>query len=181
MNKKGTWIIIILVVLVVVIIVAAKKSGSESHSTVRIGVSSSLTGPAASIGEQYTAGLKVAAKEINAAGGINGKPVELLIEDNTNSAQGGVTAFHKLESEHPDILIQNNSAAAVPAAPLAQQAHIPLFISVVFADVTTANTNSVSFFPTPFDDSKAIYKDMNINKVKNVAVIYVNTEYGKAS
>jgi branched-chain amino acid transport system substrate-binding protein len=92
---------------VVVIIVAASllsaKAGSSGSSagTVKVGVVEMLTGGSAFYGNAVLEGIKVAAAEINRAGGINGKKVQLVVKDNaSDDAQGStlVAQFAKDKS-----------------------------------------------------------------------------------
>ncbi|HCP79235.1 MAG TPA: ABC transporter substrate-binding protein, partial [Pusillimonas sp.] len=50
--------------------------------TVKIGVNQPLTGPIAASGNYVLEGAKIAADEINAAGGVKGNQIELVVEDN---------------------------------------------------------------------------------------------------
>ncbi|MFA6554662.1 MAG: ABC transporter substrate-binding protein [Candidatus Paceibacterota bacterium] len=179
-NKIFIWIGVIVVIFVVVLVVILSSGNNSNAKTIKIGVSAAMTGSAAYIGESYTTGLKAAQQEINAQGGINGKPVELLIEDNKNDAQEGITVFRKLELQKPDLFITTMSTPSVPVSPLVQQSGIPLFVSVVFADIVSKNENSISFFPTPNNDAHATVQDMVINHVNKIGVLYLNSEYGQA-
>ena len=70
---------------------------SESESSpLRIGVMESLTGPGETYGTVAVRAKQMAADEINAAGGINGRMLELVIEDSKCSAQDAIAAYHKL-------------------------------------------------------------------------------------
>src|SRR5258708_36518304 len=64
--------------------------------TIRIGLISEITGPNAEAGSYTINGAKLAAEEINKKGGILGKQVELVIEDNQSTNPGTVLAFSKL-------------------------------------------------------------------------------------
>mgnify|MGYP001560938436 CR=1 FL=1 len=181
MTKSTKTILWIVGIVIIVAVAIAATRDSNDAKTIKIGVSVAMTGSAAYIGESYTTGLKAAQKEINAQGGINGKSIELLIEDNKNNAQEGITVFRKLELQKPDLFITTMSTPSIPISPLVKQAGIPLFVSVVFADITSKNENSVSFFPTPDNDARATIQDMVINHVNKVGVLYLNSEYGQAS
>jgi branched-chain amino acid transport system substrate-binding protein len=182
MKKTIIWAVIIIVIIVVLVWVGSRNSDQpQINKPIKIGVSAVLSGPAAFIGESYMAGLKVAQKEINDNGGVNGRPIELLVEDNKNLAQDGLSAFRALELKKSDLIIQTMSAATVPVAPVAKESGIPMFVSLVFADVLSVNDNAVSFFPSPRDDAQATVEDMQASGVKKVGIVWVNTEYGKAS
>jgi branched-chain amino acid transport system substrate-binding protein len=67
--------------------------------TLKIGVVAPLTGPVAESGKFQTQGAKLAVEEINKAGGILGRQVELVIEDDQSSNPGAVLAFSKLAGD----------------------------------------------------------------------------------
>ena len=67
--------------------------------TIKIGLTASLTGPAAEEGRYKVQGAQLAAEEINRAGGVLGKHVELVIEDDQTTNPGIVTAFSKLAGD----------------------------------------------------------------------------------
>ena len=88
----------------------------------------SLTGSTANFGISSTNGIKMAADEINAAGGINGKQVELNVQDDRSDAQEAatiVTKFVTQDAVHA-ILGEVASSRSIAAAPIAQNAKIPM-------------------------------------------------------
>ena len=175
MNQKNYFVIFSMLLLILLAACTTQKG------TIKIGVLTPLSGPAAFIGNSYVAGLETAANEINAAGGINGRQIQILLEDNKNTAADGITAYQKLMLSEPDLLISTTSAASVAISPLAKEIKIPVLFSVVFADILSANPNAVTFFPTAKEDAKTTVVDMTKNGVKTVGVLYLNSEYGKAS
>jgi len=101
---------------------------SGNADKVRIGVFMSLTGSTANFGISSTNGIKMAADEINAAGGINGKQVELNVQDDRSDAQEAatiVTKFVTQDAVHA-ILGEVASSRSIAAAPIAQNAKIPM-------------------------------------------------------
>jgi branched-chain amino acid transport system substrate-binding protein len=95
---------------------------------VRIGVFMSLTGDTAQFGISSTNGIKMAADEVNAAGGIGGKQIELIVQDDRSDAQEAatiVTKFVTQDGVHA-ILGEVASSRSIAAAPIAQNARIPM-------------------------------------------------------
>src|ERR1700709_2481406 len=64
--------------------------------TIHIGLVSEITGPNAEAGSYTINGAKLAVEQINKKGGILGKQVELVVEDNQSTNPGTVLAFSKL-------------------------------------------------------------------------------------
>jgi branched-chain amino acid transport system substrate-binding protein len=69
---------------------------------VRIGMVTPLTGPGAFSGQLQSNGAKLAVEEVNKVGGVLGRPIELVIEDDQTTNPGAVLAFSKLAGD-PDI------------------------------------------------------------------------------
>ena len=65
----------------------------------KIGMVTTLPGPAAEYGHYETRHAKLAAEEVNKAGGVLGRPIELVIEDSQSTNPGGVLAFSKLAGD----------------------------------------------------------------------------------
>lgn len=89
-----------------------------AQDTVKVGVITSITGRFAEFGEQHTAGLKAALEDINATGGVNGVPVELVIEDDISEVNSALAAAEKLVNQDVPIVIGAYSSSITN--PLAQ-------------------------------------------------------------
>ena len=95
--KKVIWIIIAIVVLVGLVVWGNSRSKTPaSGEAIKIGGIFILSGEGASWGEAARNGMELAIKEINEDGGINGRPLQGIYEDDKSSPQGGITAFNKL-------------------------------------------------------------------------------------
>jgi branched-chain amino acid transport system substrate-binding protein len=71
----------------------------QAADPIKIGMVAPLTGPGAESGRFQTQGAKLAAEEINKAGGVLGRPLELVIEDDQTTNPGVVLAFSKLAGD----------------------------------------------------------------------------------
>lgn len=76
--------------------VALAAFAAQAADPIKIGMVAPLTGPAAESGRFQTQGAKLALDEINKAGGVLGRPLELTIEDDQTTNPGVVLAFSKL-------------------------------------------------------------------------------------
>lgn len=95
---------------------------------IKIGLFMSITGRDASFGEASLKGANEAIAEINEHGGLLGRPVELIVEDNRSVAGESATAVKKLLSRDHVVAVigECSSARTLEAAPLAQAAGVPL-------------------------------------------------------
>ena len=94
-----------------------------------IGVMESLTGPGETYGQVSVQAKLLAVQEINAAGGINGRMLQLIIEDSKCNARDSITAYTKLTAVDgvKIILGTSCSGAMLGAAPLAEAERVILF------------------------------------------------------
>lgn len=96
-NKNSSKKPIILSVLVIVAVITLYFiSRPQTESVIRIGALIPLSGPGATLGEWMQKGAFAARDEINATGGINGKLVEIVVEDDKCGGQTGIAAYRKM-------------------------------------------------------------------------------------
>ena len=105
---------------------ACNTQGGDNK--VRIGVFMSTTGSTANFGISSVNGIRMAADEINAAGGINGKQVELLVQDDRSDASEAATIVTKFVTQDMvhAVIGEVASSRSIAAAPIAQNAKIPM-------------------------------------------------------
>src|SRR5436305_913524 len=83
---------------------------------ITVGMLAPLTGPGARFGQSQRDAVQLAISEVNAAGGVGGRQVELVIEDTKTEPPTAVTAFTRM-SQRPEVVAMFGSAASldVPA------------------------------------------------------------------
>lgn len=109
---------------------------------IKIGAYTSLTGKEAAWGQSYEKGIRLAVDEINAAGGILGRPIQLLVEDNQSKAGESATVARKLISRDKVVALlgEVSSGRSLEAAPICQAARIPMISSGSNSKVTEVGT-----------------------------------------
>ena len=119
---------ILLALTVIASLLSACQPAGNNADKVRIGVFMSTTGSTANFGISSVNGIKLAADEINAAGGINGKQVELLVQDDRSDASEAATIVTKFVTQDQvhAVLGEVASSRSIAAAPIAQNAKIPM-------------------------------------------------------
>jgi branched-chain amino acid transport system substrate-binding protein len=104
---------------------------AQAAGAYKIGVSFPLTGPLASSSLLYLPGIEVAVQEINNAGGVNGHPLQLLVEDSQGSPQGGIAAMRKLvQVDGVQAMISIYTNVVTAQIPLAEQVKVPFLCTV---------------------------------------------------
>ena len=125
------------------------SAGANAAEPIKIGVVSTLTGPYAEWGTFQVNGLKLALEEIQKAGGILGRPVELRIEDNASTNPGTVLAFTKLftDPEIKGIVGPIASTQIQAASPAIAKSGIPTMIGGTDPSLTRINNKWVFHSP----------------------------------
>ena len=180
MSKK-IYITGLIIVIVIAIAVTLGVRSKES-SVVRIGTLMPLSGPSASLGEWMQKGALSARDEINASGGINGKPLELVIEDDRCDGKVGVSAYKKFYSVDGIHYFAGPlcAAARMPVLKSAEN-DSALIITTGLAMTHGQNSTARTFNVLPSVSSvtnKVIdYSFVNL-KTKKISLLKVNDEVG---
>jgi branched-chain amino acid transport system substrate-binding protein len=148
---------------------------------VRIAVTVEMTGGAASLGDYWTKGVKQAVKEINAAGGILGRPVEYKIFDTQSKPAISVAAVKKGLAWKPFSLsgpIYSSSTLANMF--LSQESKTPQFVGSENWRISTKGSMYIWRTSTQqgFEMPKLLNWVMGERKPKRVAMLHVNNDYG---
>jgi len=127
---------------------ATALSGAYAADSIKIGVVTPLSGTYAGIGQQVKWGLELATKEVNAAGGIMGRQIELSYEDSEANPSVAVQKAEKLfEVGKVDFLTGTvNSGATLAVGQVAERANKLLATTVSFADSITGDKCSPNVF-----------------------------------
>ena len=159
---------------------ALGAASSASAADIKIGVAEALSGGAAQYGVSIRNGFQLAVDEINAAGGVNGSKIALVVEDEQGKKDEAINAFKKLIFQDKVLMLfgptLSNSAQA--ADPIAQGSKIVVFGTSNTADGITSIgdhvfRNSVTEADVLPVTIKTAAKVANVHKV---AVLYGNDD-----
>lgn len=116
-----------------------------AQETIKIGEFASLTGKEATYGQTVNKGTRLAFEEANAAGGVLGRKLELITEDDQSKPGESATVVKKLISREKVVAIlgELTSGRTLEAAPIAQAAKIPLVSPGATAVEVTAKGNYI--------------------------------------
>lgn len=151
-------------------------AGAAAASEIVIGEFASLTGKEAAFGQSSHKGTLLAVEEINAAGGVLGKPLKLVYEDNRSTPGESATIVKKLISRDKVIAILGEVASgrSLEAAPICQQNKIPQ-ISPSSTNPKVTEMGDYIFrvcFIDPFQGTVMAKFAKDTLKVRQVAVLY---------
>ncbi len=169
-----------LLIVLVPAVVACSSNGEEEPF--RIGVMESLTGPGETYGAVASQAKQMAVDEINAEGGINGRMLELIVEDSKCNAQDAITAYNKLTDVDgvKIILGASCSGAMLGAAPLAEKERVVLF-SGLATNPDIANAGDY-IFRTAMSDAQLGIDTGNLlwaDGIRSLATISESTDYAE--
>jgi len=101
---------------------------TETTSDIPIGVYAALTGDQAAFGNATVMGVKLAAEEINNAGGVLGRKIRLVLEDDSGHADQAASVVTKLITSDDVIAVigENSSNQSIAAAPICEQNKVPM-------------------------------------------------------
>jgi branched-chain amino acid transport system substrate-binding protein len=104
-------------------VVALNGSKKEEVNTIKIGFVGPLTGELANMGSNAQAAVSIAVDEINAEGGILGKKLEVVYEDDVCTGASGANAVSKLVNTDKVVAViwRNNDGMATPFALIVEQ------------------------------------------------------------
>jgi branched-chain amino acid transport system substrate-binding protein len=158
-----------------------------AEDTLKIGAPQPMTGPDAPFGDKFKKAYSMAVEEINAAGGVNGKKIEVIIEDHQAKNALAATVAEKLITQQKVLILTGGRASgqAVEIASVAQRLKTPYLVDHPSADIITAkgfewvfrNNPTGSIYPQAFNK---FISEVPGAMPKSAAVIYDNTVFGKS-
>ena len=158
-----------------------KKGASD---VIKVGEFASLTGKEANFGNSSHQGTLLAIEEVNAAGGVLGKKLELITEDDLTKAGEPATVVNKLISRDGVVAVLGEvaSSRSLEAAPICQQNKIPM-ISPSSTNPEVTKTGDYIFrvcFIDPFQGTVMANFAVHKLKAKKVAIFTdVKSDYSK--
>jgi branched-chain amino acid transport system substrate-binding protein len=162
----------------------AGKSG-EASKNIRLGVLAPLTGTNAEYGKGFQVGMQMAVDRINAAGGVNGYTLELVIRDSKGDPKESSDLCRQFADDENiyAILGDFTSSACMANAPIVDEAGI-VQLSPTASNPTYASMSPYCFSVMGRQDSEAPFYARylyNREKIRNVGAIYINSDWGTSS
>jgi branched-chain amino acid transport system substrate-binding protein len=185
MNRFLTLIAVVATALCLVVAAPAPAQDDSPSDTkpIVIGVAGPFTGPSAQFGVQIRYGVTLAQEEINEAGGINGRPVELVFEDDAAQQSEANKVALKLAS-NPDVIAvvgHFNSSCSLAARGIYADAGIVMFSPASTNTTVTQGYDNVfrNIFNDRFQGESVARLLKEVMGMDRVAIIYDNDDYGR--
>jgi branched-chain amino acid transport system substrate-binding protein len=166
---------------------AAIALPAAAQNPIRIGFSSSFTGPAALASQWEKWGVDLAVEEINARGGLLGRRIEVIAVDNRCNPTEGANSARKLVQEKVSAIIGAHcSSATLAMMPIIQEAKIPMVTGVSssprIGETSGEGGNPYMFRISPDDlrMAQALTESLGKSKLfRNVAIIAEDSDFGR--
>jgi len=173
------------VVLVVLLAGALLTPPGFAQAPIKIGVIQPLSGPVAASGSYVRMGAEIARDWINARGGIKGRKVELVIEDNKSDPKEAASAAEKLivRARVPAIMGAWGSSMTLAAMPKLEEYGVPMVVETSSAASVTRRGNPWIFRISPPSEMEALGLARYVDKlgVKKADFLAVNTDWGRGA
>jgi branched-chain amino acid transport system substrate-binding protein len=158
---------------------------ATAADAIKIGVNEPLTGAVAASGNYVTNGAKIAADEINAQGGLLGKKVELVIEDNKSNPTEAVAAAEKLivGDQVPVMMGAWSSTYTLAVMPKLMEYGVPMVVETSSSGKITTSGNPWIFriAPTSAMEAKAFASYVPKFGIKKADFLVVNNDWGRGA
>ena len=153
--------------------------------TIKIGVNEPLTGAFAASGTYVVNGAKIAADEINAKGGILGKKVELVIEDNKSNPTEAASVAEKLitSDKVPVLMGAWGSSLTLATMPKLEEYSVPMLVETSSSGKITTSGNPFIFRISPPSSVEAEAFEPSVKKLglKKVDFLVINNDWGRGA
>lgn len=182
-QPRSRYITILLGILIGLTIAALVLfyGGGEGREPVYIGFSGQLTGYQAELGVQERNGAWLAVEDINAAGGINGRPLVLLVRDDLGTPEGARNADAELIAEGVVAIIGHpTSSQTLEGLPVTEPAGI-LMISPTTSTQDLSGMDDLFFRLVPVSSERASAFARHIQKRQNLTQLAVITDIDNAA
>jgi branched-chain amino acid transport system substrate-binding protein len=165
-------------------VVDAAKAQTTTKEPVFIGVTGPLTGQYAQYGAQWKKGFDYALDEINASGGINGRPLQYVFEDSQSDPRQTVVIARKFVADERIVVEVGDfsSAASMAASPIYQAAGLVQFgFTNSHPDFTKAGDCIWSNAVNQKDEMPLLADLARDMKLGRLAVLYINSDWGRTA
>lgn len=153
-----------------------------AQDTVKIGVTEPLTGAFAASGNYVVQGARIAEEEINKAGGVLGKKIELIVEDNKSNPTEAVATAEKLivRDKVPVMMGAWSSTLTLAVMPKLEEYKVPMLVETSSSGKITTSGNPYIFRISPTSEMEArafapLFKKLGIKKA---AFLATNNDFG---
>lgn len=173
----------LVLVILTITIFGCKRGDDTAASTIKIGVAGPMTGDQSAFGQDQQNGVRLAVDEWNIKGGVLGKKIELVVEDDQHDPKQAVSVSNKMINEGVAGVIGHfNSSCSIPASNIYHEQMVPMIShGSTNPKLTEQNFNNI-FRVCGKDDQQGVKAAgfvIENMKAKSVAILHDKTTYGQ--
>lgn len=153
---------------------------AASEDVYKIGISAGLTGYAATVDRAWRDGVETAVEAVNAKGGVLGRKLEVVVEDNRSQPQDAVTVYRKmLSSDGANIFISGCvSAGNAAAASITARSEVPMILcSILPKQPKEIEWAFTTLPPAGFEVEKRLEYLRDKTDIRKIGVLHDPTPY----
>ena len=193
-NLKRIATVVLTAIMVMSLVACGSSAGNTddanpSGDPIRIGLSATLTGASAMEGEHVRNGVELAVTEKNAAGGLLGRPIELVVLDDQKDNTVMVNVANNLVSQEVcSVIGPATSSGALAVSQIYIDAQIPFITAGTSPNLRKSvleEGNEWMFMCRPNDSlqahASAAYILQELEDVTTVGMLYVNNDFGQGA
>ncbi|MCX5638853.1 MAG: ABC transporter substrate-binding protein, partial [Planctomycetota bacterium] len=178
---KKAWIVIGVLIVIALAIVLTLTQTKEELKEIKIGAILPLTGNNARYGIWIQEALELAKDDINSEGGINGKKLKIIYEDDQADPKLAANAMQKLATVDrvPVVFGSWASSSVLSQAPIAEKTHTVLMGEAISPKIRDAGDYVFRIQP----DARYYIRELvpfmcNKTEVRKISIFYVNNDFG---
>src|SRR6516162_2991107 len=164
------------------IVAGGIATNALAQETIKIGVTQPLTGAFAASGNYVAQGAKIAEDDINKAGGVLGKKIQLVIEDNKSNPTEAVATAEKLTQKDkvPVMMGAWSSTLTLAVMPKLMEYEVPMLVETSSSSKITTSGNPWIFriSPTSEMEAKAFAPMVKTLGIKKADLLGTNNDFG---
>lgn len=174
-RNKIYWAIgaVIVLVVVVMLVTPPKETG-----TVKLGYIGPLTGPASILGIEASQAVELAVKQVNDQGGIDGRQVELIVEDDQYDTSAAVTAYNKLVNQDGvETIVMSTYGGVFAVADKAKEDGVLIVDSLDCDDDLASLPENVFCIAKETKDLADVIADYSVERgFKNIGILHATVD-----
>ncbi len=175
-------IVLVILVLSIILMLPSPTANVVREDTITIGALLPLSGKAAVYGQEIQQAIELALEEINEEGGIHGKELVVIYEDDQANPATGTKGMQKLVviDKVPVVLGSWASGVVLAQAPIAEENDVIVMASAISPKITEAGEHIFRMQPSALEYTSVAAKSLEKQGIRNAAVIHAKTEFAES-
>lgn len=180
-NQRISCFQLLALIVVMIFLLGSPGWSQDKQGDIKLGFIGPLTGPAASYGIAQMRAISLAVDEVNTAGGVNGKKLDVIFEDSQMDPNKSISAMKKLVDidKVPVVIGETSTTATLAIADIAEQTKTVLF-SPLASGAKITDAGDYIFRCSPSDAFQAVVAAKYVfdEGLREGAIVYTNDDWG---